>query len=72
MEGFNMYKKDRMDGRKGGGSILYVSQELRSYGCKELENMPGDDTVWCWVKINNEARILVGCIYRSPSSTNEK
>ena len=31
--------------------------------------MPGDDSVWCWVKLTNETRILVGCVYRCPSST---
>ena len=31
--------------------------------------MPGDDSVWCWVKLTNETRILVGSVYRCPSST---
>ena len=33
--------------------------------------MPGDDSVWCWIKPASEARVLVGCIYRSTSSTTE-
>ena len=69
--GFSMYKKHRTDGRVGGGCITYISQELKSYACKELENVPGDDAVWCWVKPTKDTKILVGCIYRSPSSTPE-
>ena len=69
IEGFNMYKKHRTDGRRGGGCVLYVSHELKSYACKELENVQGDDAIWCWVRLSNEARILVGCMYRSPTST---
>ena len=69
IENFNMYKKDRIDGRKGGGTLIYVSRELKSYPCRELDNVPGDDSIWCWVKTNKKARILVGCIYRSCSST---
>ena len=71
MDGFNMYKKHRTDGRRGGGCVLYVSQELKSYACKELENVQGDDAIWCWVKLENKARILVGCMYRSPSSSED-
>ena len=69
IDGFNMYKKHRTDGRRGGGCVLYVSQDLKSYACKELENVRGDDAIWCWVRLSNEAKILVGCMYRSPTSS---
>ena len=65
INGFSMYKKHRTDGRVGGGCLTYISQELKSYSCKELENVPGDDAVWCWVKPTENTKILVGCMYRS-------
>ena len=65
---FDIYRKDRVGGRKGGGYLIYVSNKLKSYACSELENLPGEDSVWCWVKLTNETKILVGCIYRSTSS----
>ena len=68
MEHFNSFRKDRTDGRRGGGCIIYVSNELKSYNCNELKNMPGDDSAWCWVRLTNKTRLLVGCIYRSTSS----
>ena len=64
---FNIYRKDRIGGRKGGGCLIYVSNKLKSYACSELENLPDEDSVWCWVKLTNETKILVGCIYRSTS-----
>ena len=67
IEGFDSYRKDRTDGVRGGGCVIYVSRELRSYRCRELEGLPGEDTVWCWVKLTNESKILVGCVYRSPT-----
>ena len=69
IENFNTFRKDRKDGRKGGGCIIYVSTDLKSYNCNELKNMPGDDSAWCWVNLTKKTRILVGCIYRSTSSS---
>ena len=71
IDGFVMYKKHRTDGRRGGGCVLYVSQELKSYACKEMENVQGDDAIWCWVRLMNQAKILIGCMYRSPTSSQE-
>ena len=71
IDGFVMYKKHRTDGRRGGGCVLYVSQKLKSYACKEMENVQGDDAIWCWVRLMNEAKILVGCMYRSPTGSPE-
>ena len=66
---FNIYRKGRI-GRRQGGCLIYVNKDLKSYACRELENLPGEDSVWCWVKLSNETKILVGCIYRSTSSDN--
>ena len=35
-----------------------------------MRNVQGDDSVWCWVKLNDRTRILVGSIYRSPNCSN--
>ena len=68
IEGFTSYMKNRENGKKGGGCALYIRNNLKSYACKELENMPGDDIIWCWVKPTDDTKVLVGCTYRSPSS----
>ena len=69
INGFNQFKKNREDGRKRGGCIIYVSEDLRSYNCHELKNMPGKDSAWCWVRLTKHKKILVGCMYRSTSSS---
>ena len=48
--------------------MVYISNKLKSYECKELNNLPGDDSVWCWVRVTNDTKILIGGIYRSTSS----
>ena len=68
LEGFTMYRKGRSDGREGGGCIIYISKELKSFTCRELENSQGDDAIWCWVKLTNNKKILIGCMYRAPNS----
>ena len=69
VDGFTTYMKNRENGKKGGGCALYIRNNLKSYACKEMENMPGDDSIWCWVKPTNDTKLLVGSIYRSPSSS---
>ena len=56
IENFNSFRKDRTDGRKGGGCIIYVSTDLKSYNCYELKNMAGDDSAWCWVTLTKKQR----------------
>ncbi|CAL4145435.1 unnamed protein product, partial [Meganyctiphanes norvegica] len=50
-------------------TIIYASKELISYTFNQLANLPCDDSAWCLVKLTNDTKILVGCIYRSPSSS---
>ena len=45
IKGYQDYRKNRIDGRRGGGCILYVNGKLKSYSCRELQTMPGDDSV---------------------------
>ena len=37
----------------------------------ELCNRPGDESVWCTVKLANSDKLLIGCVYRSPNSSVE-
>ena len=69
VDNYSLYRKDRTDGRKGGGCALYISKKLKSFICREINDLPGNDSVWCWVKPTNNTKVLVGNIYRSPSST---
>ena len=69
-----MYRKDRVN-KKGGGVLLYVHKSLKSIPCEEMELSDFSDSVWCIIQIDTETKILVGTVYRSPSSdmsNNEK
>ena len=53
----------------GRGVVLYIHNSLEAH-----ETSVGDksynmykDAVWCTVKLNNQDKVLVGCIYRSPN-----
>ena len=71
LEKYSMYRTDRIGGGPGG-TIIYVTNDLGQRECKAL-NRPGngvpfDSSTWCWVTPTNGKKVLIGCIYRSPSS----
>ena len=66
LEDYILYRNDRI-GRKGGGTMLYVSNKLGQRNCRAL-NKPingncYDSNVWCWVTPVQGKKILVGAIY---------
>ena len=71
---YNFYRHDRKD-RKGSGTLLYIHKKLGQRTCKALMGSQGvqdyDSSVWCWVSTCKGKKILVGSIYRSPTSTPE-
>ena len=63
-----MYRRDRSDGRRGGGVIIYISNRIKSFEINDLKfNNNKLEQVWCMIEVNLE-RILIGCIYR-PTDT---
>ena len=71
LDDYTMYRNDRF-GRRGGGTILYISTKLGQNECAAMNRptrgIPFEDSVWCWVTPTRGKKILVGCIYRSTSS----
>ena len=65
MQGYSLFADL---GRRG--VALYVRESLRT--CEIIPTDPCDDTVWCEIRINDKERLLVGVVYRSPSSTEEE
>ena len=39
--------------------------------CETLNTQPFEESVWCTFTSNNNEKVLIGCIYKSPSSTPE-
>ena len=74
-EDYVLYRNDRED-KRGGGELLYISKKLGQRECKPLNNPANgeefDSSIWCWVTPKKGKKVLVGNIYRPPSSTWEK
>ena len=68
LKGYKMYRNDR-NVKRGGGSILYISNDLEHRECKPLNEQNFESSSWCWIKEEGGNKILVGSIYRSTSST---
>lgn len=67
--GYVLFRKDRAD-RFGGGVVLLVREEFRPSPFiipSEIDCF--DDSVWCVLQIAVSMSLLVGCFYRSPSSS---
>ena len=71
LEGYNMYRNDRENTKYkfGGGTLLYINKKLGQRMCKPLNCKTFESSTWCWVTPKQGKKVLVGCIYRSTSSS---
>lgn len=64
INGYSLYRKDRSDGRRGGGVALYIENKIASYEFEDAYfNMSKIEQVWC-VLVFGKSKYLIGCIYR--------
>ena len=64
LEGYNLYYKHTINSR---GVAIYIHNSLIA---TILDNdKQTKDSIWLEIKLNNSDRLIVGCVYRSPSST---
>ena len=66
---YDIFRQGRLEG-KGGGSLVYIHNCLQSVACQELDNIGFQDSVWRIIQLKNNDKLLVGVVYRSPSSSN--
>ena len=69
LDGYNMYRDDR--GRRGGGTILYISNKIEQRVCRPMNTSDFESSTWCWIVEKGGKKILVGSVYRSTSSSPE-
>jgi hypothetical protein len=50
LEGFCLYRKDRMGGKMGGGVVLYVSDDIPSFRRCDLEE-DSIEAIWVQLKL---------------------
>ena len=67
LDGFVLFRKDRSEIRvgKGGGVLLYVSNELR---CVAVETLNAFKCESMWIELDDDSRanVIVGVCYKSP------
>jgi len=62
--GYNAHRKDRNDGRRGGGVCLYIENSINSYELNDAGfNSSKVEQIWAVVYFGLE-KYLVGCLYR--------
>ena len=66
-DGFNSYRRDRPDGKRGGVFIL-VSQQYDRHQPEELivDSSSDCEVVWVKVKVKGSSDLYIGSFYRSP------
>ena len=63
LEGYVMFRKDRM-GRRGGGVLLYIKETIPAYE----EEADCKDALWCNL-VTGHTTVTIGVVYRCPKIT---
>jgi len=65
---YNIFRHDR-DESMGGGVMLMIDKNWPALESVDItENNYFKDMIWCQITVNNNESLLVGCLYRTPSS----
>ena len=73
LEGYVMFRKDRM-GRRGGGVLLYIKESIPAYEVQLQEEADCKEALWCKL-VTGHTTVTIGVVYRCPNITiqnNEK
>jgi len=63
--GYDLYRKNRNNGHKGGGVLLYVKSNLKSANYTPRTDFP--EQVWCKLPTGPGQHLLIGVCYRTPT-----
>ena len=62
LEGYVMFRKDRI-GRRGGGVLLYIKETKPSYEVQLQEEADGNEAIWCKL-VTGHTTVTIGVVYR--------
>ena len=65
IDGFDCF----VTGPEGRGACIYAKKSLNAKLVEHLTNSDFKESIWCEIRLLGEDKLLFGCIYRSPSST---
>ena len=69
LEGYVMFRKDRM-GRRGGGVLLYVKDTIPAYEIQLREEADCNEAIWCNL-VTGHTTVTIAVVYRCPNITKE-
>ena len=53
------------------GVALYLRDNLNAVECVEMNSFDFQEAVWCSFISKQKEKVLIGCVYKSPNSTDE-
>ena len=69
LEGYVMFRKDRI-GRRGGGVLLYIKDTIPAYEVQLQEEADCNDAIWCNL-VTGHTTGIIGVVYRCPNITKQ-
>ena len=69
LEGYVMFRKDRM-GRRGGGVLLYIKETMPAYEVQLQEEAYCNEAIWCTL-VTGHTPVTIGVVYSCPNITKE-
>ena len=69
LEGYVMFRKDRM-GRRGGGVLLYIKEIIPAYEVQLQEEADCNEAIWCKL-VTGHTTVTIGVVYRCPNITKQ-
>ena len=70
LEGYVMFRQDRMGKRGGGGVLLYIKETTPAYEVQILEEADCKEAIWCKLATGHTT-VTIGVVYRCPNTTKE-
>ena len=71
LEGYVMFRKDRMGRRGGGGGVLlYIKETIPAYEVQLQEEPDSDEAMWCKL-VTGHTTVTIGVVYRCPNITKQ-
>ena len=65
LEGYVMFRKDRI-GRRGGGVLLYIKDTIPAYEVQLQEEADCNEAIWCNL-VTGHTTVIIGVVYRCPT-----
>ena len=71
LEGYVMFRKDRI-GKKGGGVLLYrpIKENIPAYEVQLSEEADCNEAIWCKL-VTGHTTVTIGVVYRCPNITKQ-